>query len=348
VSDPLRTLARWPAGLEDVAAPELLQHLGGPTLVHIDGDAEPALFVSVLLHGNETSGWDGLRRLIGDTVAADRPLRRRLVVLIGNVEAAAKGVRTLPGQQDFNRIWHGVEGAEGELAAAVKQALSEQPLFAAVDLHNNTGQNPHYAVLTDLRRDNLGLAYLFDDKVVYVRQPDTVFTRWFAGRVPAVALELGPVGDARCADRAYDYLARLLELTSIPDADMARLSVFRTQARVHVPDGVAFSFAGDGLDTPLVLTGGMEAVNFHSLPTGTEFAATALPPSRALDVRDVADTPVTDEYFEVREGRLLLRHPVVPAMYTTDPLVVRQDCLCYFMSEMALEPTRLELSVDPT
>lgn len=339
MSAPLRTLERWPAGLEHVAAPELQQRLGGPTLIDVGGDAEPPLFVSVLLHGNETSGWDGLRRLIGHAIAADRPLRRRLVVLIGNVAAAADGMRTLPGQQDFNRIWHGAEGPEGELAAAIKQALSHRHLFAAVDLHNNTGQNPHYAVLTDLSRDNLGLAYLFDDKAVHVRQPDTVFTRWFAGRAPAVTLELGPVGDARCADRAYDYLARLLELNSIPDPDMARLSVYRAQARVYVPDGVAFSFAGDGLDTPLVLTGGLEAVNFHRLPAGTEFAATALPADRALQIRDVADAAVTDLYLRAHDGRLLLRQPVVPAMYTTDPMVVRQDCLCYFMTEMALDPS---------
>jgi len=338
VSTALRILDRWPTGLEDATAPELLQHLGGPALIHVGGDAEPALFVSVLLHGNETSGWDGLRRLIGGAIAAGRPLARSLVVLIGNLHAAAEGMRTLPKQQDFNRIWRGAEGVEGELAAAVKQAFSECHLFAAVDLHNNTGQNPHYAVVTDLSRDNLGLAYLFDDKAVYVRQPDTVLTRWFAGRAPAVTLELGPVGDARCADRAYDYLARLVELDSIPDPDMARLSVFRTQARVHVPDDVVFSFAGDGVDTPLVLTGGLEAVNFHMLPAGTEFAATTLPAARALDVRDVVDALVTDLYLRASGGRLLLRQPVVPAMYTVDPVVVRQDCLCYFMSEMPLKP----------
>ena len=33
---------------------------------------------------------------------------------------------------------------------------------------------------------------------------------------------------------------------------------------------------------------------------------------------------------------ILLKADVVPAMYTTDPYVVRQDCLCYFMERMAL------------
>ncbi len=334
MSSPLAVLQDWPAGLEHVPAEALLGRLGRPTLLHLSGEANPPVFLSVLLHGNETSGWDGLRRLIADTLGRGIPLPRSLIVFVGNVRAAAAGVRTLPDQQDFNRIWRGAAGAGRDLADAVSVELDARPLFAAVDLHNNTGQNPHYAVLTQLAPDNYGLAYLFDDQAVYIREPDTVMTRVFDGRCPAVTLELGPVGDPRCADRAYDFLSRLMGLPRIPAPDMTRLRVYRTEARVHVPDDVAFSFAGDGLDTPLVLTGGLEAVNFHELAAGTEFAATALPAGRALDVRDTTHAPVTERYFESRGGRLTLRQAVIPAMYTVDPAVVRQDCLCYFMTRM--------------
>ena len=337
MSSPLRVWRQWPAGLETVPAGALLERLGGPTLLHLSGAADPPVFLSVLLHGNETSGWDGLRRLIADTIGRGVPLPRSLIVFVGNVRAAAAGVRTLPEQNDFNRIWRGSAGVDGALANAVLTELDGRRLFAAVDLHNNTGQNPHYAVLTQLAPDNHGLAYLFDDQAVYIREPDTVMTRVFDGRCPAVTLELGPVGDPRCADRAYDFLSRMLTLDRIPPSDRARLRVYRTEARVHVPDDVAFSFAGDGLDTPLVLTGGLEAVNFHELPAGTEFAATVLPAARALDVRDVGHAPATGRYFESRGGRLVLREAVIPAMYTVDPAVVRQDCLCYFMTRMAPE-----------
>jgi hypothetical protein len=30
----------------------------------------------------------------------------------------------------------------------------------------------------------------------------------------------------------------------------------------------------------------------------------------------------------------LLKQAVTPSMYTTDPIVVRQDCLCYFMERL--------------
>lgn len=334
----LRRFDDLPEGLLEREATELAEFLGGPALVYVRGRREPALLVSVLLHGNEVSGWNGVRRLLAEAGS----LPRSLLLFIGNVAAAAAGLRTLPHQQDFNRIWRGATGPEGDLARQVLAAIDEQPLFAAVDLHNNTGHNPHYAVLTDLDARNLGLAYLFSDKAVYVREPDTVMTRALAPRAPAVAVELGPVGDPRCDERAYDFVRRCLDLASVPagegpDADAQELELFRTRVRVHVADGAAFSFAGDGLDTPLILTSGVEGVNFHALHAGAEFGAGTRPVSDLLRVLDVEHRDVTDQYFAVRDGRIVLKQAVVPAMYTTDPLVVRQDCLCYFMERMVFE-----------
>jgi hypothetical protein len=47
------------------------------------------------------------------------------------------------------------------------------------------------------------------------------------------------------------------------------------------------------------------------------------------DGRDVAE-----QYFEVSERKLRLRKKAVPAMLTTDPRIVRQDCLCYLMERL--------------
>ena len=332
---PLRTHARLPAGLLDCEATELHDHLGGPTLIHLEGGSEPALFVSVLLHGNETSGWEGVRRYLTETPR----LPRSLVLFIGNTKAAEAGMRALPTQPDFNRIWRDAEGEGAALASAVQAAIADQSFFAAIDLHNNTGHNPYYSVVTDLEPHNLGLAYLFSDKAVFVEEPDTVLTRVFTGRCPAVALEVGPVGDPRCADRVYDYVARCMTLDAVPEAEPEAFSLFRTRVRVHIHDDVGFCFEGEtGPDgqAPLVLTGGVEAVNFHELGRGTVFGASRLPVARVFRVLDVDHEDVTDRYFEHDGEAILLKESVVPAMYTTDPYVVRQDCLCYFMERMAL------------
>jgi len=331
---PLRIHTQLPAELLDCDASELHDHLGGPALIRLEGEAEPALFVSVLLHGNETSGWDGVRRYLRDTPQ----LPRSLTLFIGNTEAAKAGMRALPTQPDFNRIWRNAEGQGAALAAAVQSAIADQPFFASIDLHNNTGHNPYYSVVTDLEPHNLGLAYLFSEKAVFVEEPDTVLTRVFTGRCPAVALEVGPVGDLRCTDRVYDYVSRCMTLDQVPEAQPDRFSLFRTRVRVHIQDEVSFRFEGDGETenpAPLVLTGGVEAVNFHELSRGTVFGASRLAVDRVFRVLDVDHQDVTDRYFEHDGAAILLKENVVPAMYTTDPYVVRQDCLCYFMERMA-------------
>ena len=104
------------------------------------------------------------------------------------------------------------------MARELVDALNKREFFAAVDLHNNTGHNPHYSVITDLTAENLGLAYLFSDKAVHVEEPNTVLAHAVANLCPVVTLELGPVSDPACDDRAYDYLKRCLELDKAPNA----------------------------------------------------------------------------------------------------------------------------------
>ena len=321
----LRRIDGLPPGLLDVEARALNDWLGAPTLLRLRGRERTPILISVLLHGNETSGWDGLRQVLRRPAAA---LPRDLLILIGNVEAAAAGVRTLPDQADFNRIWRPASGIGAEVLASIADA----PLLAVVDLHNNTGQNPPYAVLTDLSPGSLGLACLYDSGVgVFLEEPDTVLTRAFEGRAPCVALELGPVTDAQAVPRAVRYLDRLLALEQVPAGRMEDLRLFRTLARVHPPADAAFGFAGLGEgDLDLVLDAGMEASNFRALPAGTDFGVARN--GFNLRVLDNQHQDVTDRFLTVRDGRILAAEPLIPAMYTTDENVVRQDCLCYLMA----------------
>lgn len=330
----LRELNSLPEGLLNCAAAELQDFLGAPTLIHLRGACEPALFVSVLLHGNEESGWDGVRRLLREC----RRLPRSLSLFIGNVAAAAAGLRVLPDQQDYNRVWRNGSGGEGSLARAVIAALQRRELFAAVDLHNNTGHNPYYSVLTELSAENLGLAYMFSDKAVLLEEPDTVIARAFSDRCATIALELGPVADPACVDRAQDFLHRTLALETVPSAGMGELELFRTRVRVHVKDGIDFAFVDEERPAPLVLTAGVEGVNFHELPAGTRFGRTELPLRQVLQVLDEAHVDATDRYLQMDGDNILIRQSIVPAMYTTDPYVIRQDCLCYFMERLVSVP----------
>jgi len=123
----LTVLDEIPDGLLQLKANELHQHLSGPTLIRLKGKRDDVLFVSVLLHGNETTGWDAIRELLS---GSPDELPRGLYLFIGNVAAAAEGLRHLEGQVDFNRVWKvGEITAETKMATELLAALKEAPLF---------------------------------------------------------------------------------------------------------------------------------------------------------------------------------------------------------------------------
>ena len=106
--------------------------------------------IACLMHGNEPSGFQAVVDLLrrGDRFPFD------LWVLIGNVRAAIQdglyAHRHLDDQEDFNRVWD-VGPATTRMrrgAAAILEELRSADLEAAVDLHNNSGRNPYYAILT--------------------------------------------------------------------------------------------------------------------------------------------------------------------------------------------------------
>lgn len=318
-----------PEGLLDLAAHELSRVLHRPTLIHLKDDG-PALFISALLHGNETSGWHAISTWLRTQAAPGN-----LIVFIGNVEAAAAGQRSLPHQPDYNRIWRDCDLPEGRMARQLLDYLRQQELFLAVDLHNNTGRNPHYTVITDQRPDTLRLAALFSDKAVYVEEPDTVLSRAVSDLCPSVAVELGPINDPASDERALALVNQLAALKALPDVPAQTLTLYQSVARVHIDPAVTFDFADDHrTPTDITLTAGIEGVNFHELSPGTIFGHLNNHTDHGVYVLSPTHQDVTDEFFVVEDNEIQLARSVVPAMYTTDPAVVRQDCLCYFMERV--------------
>jgi hypothetical protein len=81
-----------------------------------------------------------------------------LYVVIGNVRAAAEppgfAHRFLDDQEDFNRIWGLDEPTTSQRRAAdaILGHLRAAGLESLVDVHNNTGDNPFYAIVTPTTR----------------------------------------------------------------------------------------------------------------------------------------------------------------------------------------------------
>ena len=60
----LTELDHLPPGLLERPESALHHELDGPTLIHLEGKNPRPLFVTVLQHGNEVTGWEAVRRLL--------------------------------------------------------------------------------------------------------------------------------------------------------------------------------------------------------------------------------------------------------------------------------------------
>lgn len=327
-----------PTGILDAESDELNRLLGAPTLIHLPGAREPALFVSVLMHGNETVGWEAIRALLRDQMERFGELRlpRALSLFIGNVSAAQEGVRHLPGQPDYNRVWPGTglpHTPEHDLMARVVAIMADRGLFASLDLHNNTGANPHYACINLIDNRFLNLATLFGRIVVYFSRPTGVQSLAMARLCPAVTVECGKPGEQQGVEHARAFIEAALHLARIsphpvPPQD---IDLFHTVAQVKIRENVGFAFAPE--EAELQLNPTLEHLNFCELPRGMAFGRVRAGSDVGigLDVRDEHGQDVGMRYFHIEDAELRLRQSVMPSMLTRNRDVIRQDCLCYLM-----------------
>ena len=327
----LTELTAIPDGLLELPATKLHKRLDGPTLIHLPGRNPEPLFVSVLLHGNEDTGWEAMRQLLQKYEGRELP--RALSLFIGNISAAKKGVRRLEGQHDYNRIWMGNGDAEHKMAQQIVEVMRQRQVFASIDIHNNTGLNPHYACINVQDHRFLHLALLFSRTVVYFITPDAVQSMAFSALCPSVTVECGKVGQQHSIGHALEFVEAALHLDHFPQHKVAPqdYDLFHTVATVKVPPSVSFGFAPQGGD--LAFSQDLDHLNFRELPGGT-FLAQLHSESARLEAWDEAGDDVAERFFTNDNGTLKTRLPVMPSMLTLNEEVIRQDCLCYLMERL--------------
>lgn len=334
----LTILNEIPRGLLTARAGDLADLLAGPTLIHLSGRRPEPLFVSVMLHGNEDVGFEAVKQLLIEHAGNELP--RALSILIGNVVAAQRGLRRLDMQPDFNRVWPGADDdgtPEHEMMRRIVAEMRERQPFASVDLHNNTGRNPHYVCVNRLEAHHLRLAALFSRTVVYFQRPRGVQSMAFAPFCPAVTCECGKVGDASGVAHAGEFLRTCLHLVELPTGPppAGDMHLFHTVATVKVPPAVTISFTPSPAD--VCFRADLEDLNFQELPAGYLLGYRRPGGPVGLEVLDQEGRDVTAEFIETEEVEILLRQPAIPAMLTCQESIIRQDCVGYFM-ERCLAP----------
>jgi succinylglutamate desuccinylase len=324
-----------PAGLLEARIEDLEDLLGGPSLIHLPGRRPEPLFVTVLSHGNESTGFRAVQSLLREY--RDRELPRALSLFIANVTAARHGLRRLDGQIDYNRVWPGTDAEdspEARMMQQVVEGMGERRPFASLDVHNNTGINPHYACINRIDNQFLHLAAQFSRTVVYFIRPLGVQSMAMSHVCPAVTLECGKPDHEYGAAHAQDYIDACLHMSELPGHPVASgdIDLFHTVATVKVPDGVSFGFAEEAVQ--LDLASDLDHLNFRELPAGTRLGSLRNSETLPLDVRDEDGRPVQEHFFAIDNGELVTTRPVMPSMFTLDTRIIRQDCLGYLMERL--------------
>jgi succinylglutamate desuccinylase len=326
-----------PDGFLDCPANKLINVLPGPTLIDLPGRDPRPLFVSILQHGNEDSGLTAAQQVLKRH--SDRELPRSLLLFVGNIAAAAAKVRTLPGQVDFNRVWPGTLTPSTPEAAMARKvfdyAAARKPL-ASLDIHNNTGRNPHYACIRKLERPFVDLARLFSRTIVHFQRPLGVQCGAFAELCPSITVECGKAGAEAATSHAVELIESCLSMADLPNHPIPEQDVdlLRTHAIVKVPASASFSF--DGRMAQFLFRPDIDRLNFSELETGTLFGQLGDKNARLEIFPGEGDHEVA-EFFDYSDGELRLTQDVIPAMLTLDPQAIRQDCLCYFMRRIRLD-----------
>lgn len=330
----LKEMNRIPDAFLDARAEDLSGILEAPTLFHLEGINPQPLFVSTLLHGNETTGLYAMQRLLKKY--SNQPLPRAISLFIGNVAAAKENKRHLDEQDDFNRIWPGThhsDSAEKDMMRTVTHIMRRKKPFASIDIHNNTGKNPHYACINILNPHGLVLASKFSNIAVYFTNPKGVQSLAFSDFCPSIVLECGQSSEKAGEDHALQFLETILALDTLA-SQAGDLKLYHTIARVTIPQTVTLGSSSNDLSCDIVLNHALEDKNFHQLEPGTKFATINSEKEKLILVSSESDEDITSEYTEIINNELRIKKPVTLSMFTTNEDAIRQDCLCYLMEEL--------------
>ena len=332
-------LDHLPEGVLERPASALYQFFDGPALIHLEGREKRPLVVSVIQHGNEVTGWEAVRRLL-KTQYGSAELPRSLLILIGNPRAAKQRLRRLDDQPDFNRCWPGGNEPDSRytrLFHQIHQRMRELDPLAVIDIHNNTGLNPHYAAVNLIRSDYLRLASLFSSKVVYFTMPAGTLSLSMSDYCPALTLECGQAGEIHGTDHTQAFLETCMNLETISKKplDSEAVHLFHMVATVKVHSDVLFGFGR--VPAELALREDLDKFNFCELPVGTSFGDLNNPTQQPIFAHNPDGVDVTDKYFFFGRGQVETAREIMPSMLTLDRRVIQQDCLCYLMDRIHYE-----------
>ena len=211
----------------------------------------------------------------------------------------------------------------------VVNTMLTRNLFASLDVHSNTGINPHYGCINRIDNRFFRLALMFRRLVIYFTNPVGVQSLAFAPHCPAITVEAGKAGDASGITHTEEFIDECLHMHELSDAPLnhMEMDLYHTVATVKIPKDISFAFEPG---REICFVNELDRLNFSELDAGTVWGD-VLTDHIPLDVVSEEGEHCAEKYFAIENGRLINKVPVMPAMLTKDRRVIKQDCLCYLM-----------------
>lgn len=323
---------------------DVVRRLAHPTLIRVPGRGTQApRAISCLLHGDESTGLEAVLRV----------LRRRLTyafdlyVVIGNVPAAIASPgfahRFLDDQEDFNRIWGlGAPTTKQRLAAdAILDHLAAAGLEALVDVHNNSGNNPFYAVVPRDQPRDLNLATLFTTTLLRWDLAAHTLMEALPEHAAAIAVECGLPGRPESLAFALDGLRRFLGEPPLPTDRVVRdFDLLGGLRKVTIRPEVRFRFGRhaddrvNGDDVDFLVAADADLANFVEVPPGHVIGHVRDGAVLPLHAVAADGTDVTGDHFAVDDDRVVTTVATTPVMMTRTVAAARKDCLFYVSTEL--------------
>lgn len=318
-----------PSKLFSLKADELSDYLEHPTLYYIPGNTDKNILLTVLLHGNETTGYYAVRDALLSLREAGKRPTPNVYWFIANVHAAKHGLRHLDQQPDFNRMWSRELGIYGANAMNLLEHVTKNKLECAVDFHNNTGLNPLYSCIHNIKKKSCNLAYMFSPTVVYFRQELQAHVVAFSPHTEAVTVECGLDGSENGYAAAHKMAFQLMAENEIPQAQdvIEKMILYDSCLRIRLCDNGSASFEDSAL-ADFQFIKNLDTLNFKQLEKDTSIGLRKTNQKLQLDM---FCKYACSDWVYYKHNQIYLKKGTIPSMFTKDVDVISQDCLGYLM-----------------
>ncbi|MFC6440240.1 succinylglutamate desuccinylase/aspartoacylase family protein [Bowmanella sp. JS7-9] len=285
--------------------------------------------VSVLIHGNEPSGFYAMCRYWHSAVIPAVNLR----FIVASVSAAKTAKwfsqRYIEGERDLNRCFALDDNQADTLRAQrIVKAIREVTPECVVDLHNTSGQGPAFAVALQKDLATRKLAGLWSDYLIHTGlRLGSLMEQEFD--CPTLTIECGGSDDAKSHQIAYQGICRLA-ISETLDECAFPAQVLSHPMRVELRPGMSLSYANQRQHlTDVCILQQVTQYNYDGVEQGDLLGWINGADLSVFRVRDEMGNDLHLDLFTLDNNQVRFNQSLHIFMATTSVKAATEDCLFY-------------------